>query len=116
MLFHHSSTNADRYKCIIKFQFYSAEQYADDVTCYDLAMPFAGYGYILGGSSYEINCCGTAAEFTVQYDTTYGDGTLYMQIWRPVSGETYTLVEEYSTKLSKLSHSALGTHWVVFCR
>ena len=55
----------------------------------------------MGETSYIINCCGIVTGWEAFFDNVAGTRTVYFQIWRPVSGDTYELVGENDFSVSK---------------
>ncbi|XP_060559152.1 protocadherin-like protein [Ruditapes philippinarum] len=53
----------------------------------------SGVGYILRGDDvrYNVDCCGTITEWVL---FTSQAGTVYLQVWRPTTGNDYVLVGE----------------------
>ena len=61
----------------------------------------SGFGYMMGHSSWIIDCCGLIDKWQANFDNVGGSRTIYFQVWRPTSGNELELVGENAYTVCK---------------
>ncbi|KAL4229500.1 hypothetical protein ACF0H5_012540 [Mactra antiquata] len=60
-----------------------------------------GFGYMMGDPDFDINCCGVIENVKVSSKNIVSSQQLYILVWRPSSGGSYTLVGKTSVTVTE---------------